>query len=133
MHVLLRPSLAVMLLLLLVEIQLDYSTRPRATRHLVSLECWLKLEKNSLISHVPASCLKKPTEMPKVSALFCVTQIDDLLLEFRSVKRLFLFVAHKEPKSCPHINARISFAEEMLFCVAVSLLRMLRLSTTTRT
>lgn len=71
---------------------------------------------------------KKPTEMPKVSALFCVTQIDDLLLEFRSVKRQSSFCCRPErtKKSCPtHQCPDIFVAEEMLF-VAVSLLRMLR-------
>lgn len=38
MYVLLRPSLAVMLMSLFVEIRLDHLTSPGATRHLVSLE-----------------------------------------------------------------------------------------------
>jgi len=63
---------------------------------------------------------KKPTEMPKSIRAFLLCHrfwmIFFLERFVRSVKRQ----SSLEPKIiCPHINARISFAEEMLLCFSL--------------
>jgi hypothetical protein len=78
----------------------------------------LKLKKE-FINHSCACvvCLKSLQKCPKYPRFLLCHRLYDLLFwKVRSVKRQF----SQKPKSfCPHINARISFAEEMLLCLSL--------------
>lgn len=71
--------------------------------------------------------LKSLQKCPKYPRFFCVTQIDDLLLGISLRKTPVFFLQPRKNQNHAHTSMPgYLFAEEMLFCVAVSLSRMLR-------